>query len=218
VTVRRIANAVGPDNGLLAPAVALTGGAGRAVELTNLEYQLPAVGETFAGRDVFAPAAAHLCNGVDLAEFGDAVDPDLLMPGVVPLPQADDSKVIAQVLWVDHFGNAQLNVGPDDLTAEYDEHVAVRMHLPTDPSGGTTRHAVRANSYAALSGGSIGLIVDSSGLLAISMNQRSASDELGLDEGDQVTLTPSGGEKAGGETAEGEAPQPAPVEIRRSVT
>jgi S-adenosylmethionine hydrolase len=209
---------VGPDNGLLAPAVALTGGAGRAVELTNVDYQLPAVGETFAGRDVFAPAAAHLCNGVDLTEFGDAVDPDLLMPGMVPLPQADDSKVIAQVLWVDHFGNAQLNVGPDDLTAAYDEHVAIRIHLPTDPTGGTTRHAVRANSYAALSGGAVGLVVDSSGLLAISMNQRSAAVELGLDEGDQVTLTPSDGRTADGTTAEGETPQPFPVEIRPSVT
>jgi S-adenosylmethionine hydrolase len=114
---------VGPDNGLLAPAVAMTGGAGRAVELTNTDYQLPAVGGTFAGRDVFAPSAAHLCNGVDLADLGEAVDPDLLMPGIVPLPQADDSKVIAQVLWVDRFGNAQLNVGPDDLDAAYAAHI-----------------------------------------------------------------------------------------------
>ena len=61
---------VGPDNGLLAPAVAIVGGAERAVELTNAEYHLAAPGATFAGRDVFAPVAAHLCNGVDLAELG----------------------------------------------------------------------------------------------------------------------------------------------------
>src|SRR5207237_4504276 len=67
---------VGPDNGLLAPAVAMTGGAGRVVSLTNADYQLPAPGPTFAGRDVFAPAAAHLCAGVDLAELGDPVDPN----------------------------------------------------------------------------------------------------------------------------------------------
>ena len=52
---------VGPDNGLLAPAVAVAGGATRAVALDNPEYQLPAPGATFAGRDIFAPAAAHLC-------------------------------------------------------------------------------------------------------------------------------------------------------------
>src|SRR5438270_8243264 len=59
---------VGPDNGVLASAVAMTGGASRAVALTNDEYQLPAPGPTFAGRDVFAPAAAYLCAGVDLGE------------------------------------------------------------------------------------------------------------------------------------------------------
>jgi len=103
---------VGPDNGLLAPAVALAGGAGRAVELDKVEYHLPSPGATFAGRDVFAPVAAQLCNGVDLSELGTAIDADLLLPGVVALPQADDHTVLAQVLWVDRFGNAQLNVGP----------------------------------------------------------------------------------------------------------
>src|SRR3954468_16547693 len=63
---------VGPDNGLLASAVAMTGGAQRAVSLTNDEYQFPAPGPTFAGRDIFAPAAAYLCAGVDVAELGEA--------------------------------------------------------------------------------------------------------------------------------------------------
>jgi hypothetical protein len=195
---------VGPDNGLLAPAVAMTGGAGRAVELSNAEYQLHAVGATFAGRDVFAPAAAHLCNGVDLSDLGEQVDADLLMPGMVPLPQSDESKVIAQVLWVDRFGNAQLNVGPDDLDARYDDGVEVRVHAPSDPSGGTMRHAIRATAFATIGGGAVGLVIDSSGLLAIVMDQRSAADELRIDEGDQVTLTPSSGG----------APDPQPVSIR----
>src|SRR6478609_11205578 len=47
---------VGPDNGLLAPAVAMLGGPRRVVELTSPEYQLPSPGPTFAGRDVMAPA------------------------------------------------------------------------------------------------------------------------------------------------------------------
>ena len=65
---------IGPNNGLLAPAVAMAGGAGRAVVLSNEAYQLVAPGATFAGRDIFAPAAAHLCNGVDLYELGDPID------------------------------------------------------------------------------------------------------------------------------------------------
>jgi S-adenosyl-L-methionine hydrolase (adenosine-forming) len=180
---------VGPDNGLLAPAVALAGGAERAVELTNTAFHLPAPGATFAGRDVFAPVAAQLCNGVDLAELGELIDADLLLPGVVALPQADDDTVIAQVLWVDRYGNAQLNVGPDDLPTTFGQRLQLRISSPTDPAGGVTRSAVRAASYAELSGGTVGLVLDSSGLLAVSMDQRSAADELGLDVGDQVTLT-----------------------------
>ena len=108
---------VGPDNGLLAPAVAIVGGAERAVELTNTDYHLAAPGATFAGRDVFAPVAAHLCNGVDLTEFGPLLDADVLMPGMVALPREEADGLHAEVLWVDRFGNCQLNIGPDDLDA-----------------------------------------------------------------------------------------------------
>jgi S-adenosylmethionine hydrolase len=182
---------VGPDNGLLAPAVAIAGGAQRAVELTSAEHQLAAPGATFAGRDVFAPAAAHLCNGVDLHELGEEVDPELLLPGVVALPQADDTKVIAQVLWVDRYGNAQLNVGPGDLASTFGDRIEVRCGSATDPTGGTTRSARRATSYASLVGGAVGLVLDSYGMLALSMDQRSAAEELGIDVGDQVTLFPA---------------------------
>ncbi len=177
---------VGPDNGLLAPAVALVGGAQRAVELTNAAFQLDTPGATFAGRDVFGPAAAHLCNGVDLFDLGHEVDVDLLTPGVVPLPQGDDALVIAQVLWVDAFGNAQLNVGPDDLPAAFGERISLRLAAPAGP---VVRSAVRVRAFSQLSTGEIGLVLDSSGLLAVAMDQRSAADELGLDVGDQVSLT-----------------------------
>ncbi len=185
---------VGPDNGLLAPAVALAGGAERAVELNDPQWHLPSPGGTFAGRDVFAPATAQLCNGVDLSELGDAVDPDLLLPGVVALPQTDADTVIAQVLWVDRYGNAQLNVGPDDLPDGFGARIDVRCSSPTDPTGGAVRSATRATSFAELTAGAVGLVLDSSGLLAVAMDQRSAADELGLDVGDQVTLTVSADE------------------------
>src|SRR5204863_10160557 len=106
---------LGPDNGLLAPAVAMVGGPIRVVELRNPDYQLPAPGPTFAGRDVFAPAAAHLANGVDLAELGNLVDPGTLMPGLMPISREENGALIGDVLWVDRFGNAQLNVDPEQI-------------------------------------------------------------------------------------------------------
>ncbi len=183
---------IGPDNGLLAPAVAMAGGAERAVELTNPEYQLVAPGATFAGRDVFAPAAAHLCNGVDLYELGNPVEPDVLLPGTVPLPRDEDGTVVAEVLWVDRFGNCQLNVGPDEVPQEWGDTIQIRFTNPLDISGPTVRSAARAASFAALGPGAVGLVLDSYGMLAVCLDQRSAADELGLTAGDQVVLAPLG--------------------------
>lgn len=182
---------IGPDNGLLAPAVALAGGAGRTVVLDDSEFHLQSAGATFDGRDVFAPVAAEICNGTDLLDVGTEIDPGLLLPGVIPLPQGDDRRVIAQVLWVDRFGNAQLNVGTDDLPAGCDERAEVRFDSATDPAGGAVRSALRVDSFSMLAGGAIGLLVDSSGMLALAMDQRSAADELDLAAGDQVTLLPA---------------------------
>src|SRR5207244_9212246 len=106
---------VGPDNGLLASAVAMTGGAKRAVALTNDEYHLPAPGPTFAGRDIFAPVAAYLCAGVELDELGESVDALSLLPGTLPLTRDEDGRLVGEVLWVDRFGNVQLNVDPAEL-------------------------------------------------------------------------------------------------------
>jgi S-adenosylmethionine hydrolase len=177
---------VGPDNGMLASAAQLAGGAERAVELTNPVYQLPAPGPTFAGRDVFAPAAAHLCNGVDLAELGPLVDPGGLLPGVLPVSRVEGDKLVAEVLWVDRFGNAQLNVGPEDVE-ELD--LGDRVSLQFD---GRSRTAVRATAYADIPTGGVGLVVDSYGLLSIALDRRSAAAELDLAPGTEVVLMEPG--------------------------
>ncbi|MEO6653595.1 MAG: SAM-dependent chlorinase/fluorinase [Ilumatobacteraceae bacterium] len=187
---------IGPDNGLLAPAVAMAGGAERAFELTNVEYQLEAAGSTFAGRDVFGPAAAHVCNGVDLEQLGPEIDPILLLPGTVPLSREEGEELITEVLWVDRFGNAQLNVGPDDLPAAWGDHLQIRIGNPLDPSGTTVRRAQRCTSFAELAGGAVGLVLDSYGMLAVTMDQRSAGEELGMVAGDQVTIVELGAEPA----------------------
>ena len=173
---------VGPDNGLLAPAVAMVGGADRAVVLTNPAYQLQAPGPTFAGRDVFAPAAAHLCNGVDLEDLGDPIDPATLVPGLMPISREEEGAIVADVLWIDRFGNAQLNVDPDDV-ATWGDRIRLRY-------GDASRTAVRVDSYAALKTGEVGLLVDSYGLLSVAVDRGSAAEVLGLHAGDPITLDP----------------------------
>lgn len=175
---------VGPDNGLLAPAVAMTGGAERAVVLANPDYQLAAPGATFAGRDVFAPAAAHLCNGVALTELGPEIDPVTLLPAMVPLPTVEEARVEAEVLWVDRFGNAQLNVGPDDIAALGDR---VRVSWRADKR----RLAVPVRAFAELGAGQLGLVTDSYGMVALAFDRQPAAAELGLGPGDAVNLEPA---------------------------
>ena len=106
---------VGPDNGLLAAAVALVGGADRAVSLSDPAWHLPSQSTTFDGRDVFAPVAAHLACGVDLAELGELIDPNGLLPAVVATAAIETDGLHAEVWWIDRFGNVQLNAGPEDL-------------------------------------------------------------------------------------------------------
>ncbi|HEY4376202.1 MAG TPA: SAM-dependent chlorinase/fluorinase [Acidimicrobiales bacterium] len=172
---------VGPDNGLLAPAVAMVGGATRAVELTSVDHQLAAPGPTFAGRDVFAPAAAHLCNGVPLTDLGPEVDPITLLPGMIPITREEDGALAAQVLWTDHYGNLQLNVDPDEIAALGDR-LALRF-------GTKTRTGVRHLTYGDVGAGEIGVIVDSYGLVSLAFDQRSAAAELDLATGDEVLIT-----------------------------
>jgi len=180
---------LGPDNGLLAPAVAMIGGAARAVELADGEYRLPAAGPTFAGRDVLAPAAGYLAAGTGLDEFGPEIDPAGLVPGVVSLPEvAAGGTISAEVWWVDRFGNCQLNVDPDALEAAGSgpgSRVELRLK-------GATRAARWVHTYADAKPSELVVLVDSYGLLSLALYRESAADALGLHAGSAVKVVPAG--------------------------
>src|SRR2546430_4932278 len=86
---------VGPDNGLLMPAAEAGGGIVAAHELVNPEYALQPVSRTFHGRDLFAPAAAHLALGVPLAELGPPLDPEVLVRLRLPEPELEPARIRA---------------------------------------------------------------------------------------------------------------------------
>jgi len=171
---------VGPDNGLLASAVAMVGGADRAVALTNSEYQLARMGSTFDGRDVFAPAAAHLALGVDLAELGALVEAASLTPGLLPVVGEEDGQLVVEALWIDIFGNVQLNIGPDDLATWGDPFTLIV---------GEQRHTIAmSQAYRDLGTGEVGAIVDSSGLISLALNGSSAAATLGISTSDELRI------------------------------
>jgi hypothetical protein len=180
---------LGPDNGLLAPAVAMVGGPSRVVELANSEYQLPAPGPTFAGRDILSPAAGHLAAGLDLGDLGPEIDPAALVPGIVSLPEiGTDGAITGEVWWVDRFGNCQLNIDPEVLAAAGSSlggWVEVRLRSEA-------RAARWVRTYADAKPSELVLLVDSYGLVSLSLDRESAAAALGLGTGSAVTLVPEG--------------------------
>lgn len=176
---------VGPDNGLLAPAVAMVGGATKVVSVEAEEFRLPRDGGTFDGRDVFAPAAAVLASGeATVDELGPEIDPDSLTPLLLPLVEHGEGRVDGEVWWIDAFGNAQTNVSPDDLALAAmrpGDTVAVRV-------GGTV-HEMPWRSTFGTDG--IGVVlVDSYGMIAIAVGGGRADETYGLHAGLSIGFTP----------------------------
>jgi S-adenosyl-L-methionine hydrolase (adenosine-forming) len=174
---------VGPDNGLLVPAAERLGGARRAWSLENPAYRLEGVSATFHGRDVFAPAAAHLAAGVDPGMLGPAIEPVDLAPLTLPAPRVAAGRVEGQVLSIDRFGNVQLNVVPAEAAAAGlgDAPVVVEV-------GGRQYRAARARTFSEVPSGQIGLLEDSFGRMALACRGDSAARRLDVAAGSPVAL------------------------------
>ncbi|NND84808.1 MAG: SAM-dependent chlorinase/fluorinase [Acidimicrobiia bacterium] len=177
---------VGPDNGLLSPAVAHVGGATRAVSLENPEARLPFASSTFHGRDVFAPAAGLLAGGeAQLGELGPDIAVDTLLPMILPLPEIEDASVKARAWWIDRFGNVQVNIGPDDLMG-----LGLMPGSPVTIRVGANRHDVPwVSTYGDVPSGQLALLVDSAGLISIAVTGESAAERLGLSIDREVVFT-----------------------------
>lgn len=172
---------IGPDNGLLAPLVNHVGGARRVVELTNASLQLPAEGVTFAGRDIFAPAAAHLCMGMELEMFGPPVDPHDLVPAVIPFSAEKDGVLTGDVLYVDRYGNVHTNVTPDQIVIFGDE---VRFS-----TGVKNTVLPVVSTFADVKENDPALLIDGAGLVSLIANQNSGARMFNLHNGDTFQIT-----------------------------
>lgn len=186
---------VGPDNGLLLLAAERMGPLFEARELADPRFRLEPVSTTFHGRDVFAPAAAHLAAGVPLSELGPAVDPSLLVRVEAPAPIVAPGLVRAVVVAVDRYGNLQLAAGVEALVAAgfvpgacvAVEPVGAAPAAP-DPAAGLVEATV-GRTFADVVRGGLLVHEDSSGRLAVAVAGGSAADRLGLAPGASVALT-----------------------------
>jgi S-adenosyl-L-methionine hydrolase (adenosine-forming) len=174
---------VGPDNGLLLPA-AERAGIDDVCELANPDYALESISRTFHGRDLFAPAAAHLAAGVALAELGPPLAADALVRLDVPRPVFEDDSVEGTMLYVDSFGNIALNLSRDDI-----ERIGVvpgtRVELDV---GGRRYFAVAARTFADAGPGDVILYQDSYGNMSVAISNGSAAAALHASHGQELRV------------------------------
>ncbi|CAN5651887.1 SAM-dependent chlorinase/fluorinase [soil metagenome] len=171
---------VGPDNGLLVPAAASLGGISDAVELTNDAYWMEPVSSTFHGRDIFAPAAAHLASGVELARLGDRIGAEHLASLELPgFESVSGSTYRARILDIDRYGNARLSIREDELGLGYG------ATLEVDAGDGEMPVRYLA-TFGAASDGELVVVPDSHWRLSLAINKGSAADALALRRQDTI--------------------------------
>jgi S-adenosylmethionine hydrolase len=175
---------VGPDNGLLIPAAEKLGGITEAHELANPDYALESVSRTFHGRDLFAPAAAHLALGVPLSELGPPVDPDALARLDIPQPDVGTTRIHSTVLSIDRFGNIGLNLDRAHLE-EAGVVPGTRVELRTVSE---RYYAVAARTFADARPGDIILYEDAYRNISIAINGGNAAEMFGIREGQDIRI------------------------------
>ena len=178
---------VGPDNGLLSLAWEACGGVVEAVDISRSPHRLEPVSATFHGRDIFAPVAAHLATGAELAEAGQHIEPDELQVLALPRAEVSDGMVVAHVLLVDRFGNASLDVGHAELAGS---GLSLGKRVEIEVEGGERFIASFAQTFADVRPGDVILYEDAYRMLAIAVNRGDAASALRLSPDARVVLRP----------------------------
>jgi S-adenosyl-L-methionine hydrolase (adenosine-forming) len=178
---------VGPDNGLLWPAIERLGGVVQAVDVSLSGFRLEPISATFHGRDVFAPVAARLAQGAALVDAGDEIGVESLTRIEAPQPAIEEGRALAHVVTVDRYGNAALDLAEPNLP-----ETGLRLGRPLAVETATgTRTATFALTFADVPAGELILYLDSFGSLALAVNRGDAAADLGLEPGAEVVLRPA---------------------------
>ena len=173
---------VGPDNGLLIAGAERLGGIVEARVLESVEHRLPIVSTSFHGRDIFAPAAAHLASGTPIAALGPAIGPMELVPSPIAEPVVEPGCLRSSVVYVDTFGNVKLAGLRGDLEA------AIGPARSGDRLAVLDLSVPWRDTFGDGSPGELLLYEDSYGRICLAKNQGDAAAQLGLVEDREVTI------------------------------
>lgn len=171
---------IGPDNGLFSLIIQKAADFTTPpvyIALNKPRFWLAQVSNSFHGRDIFAPVAAHLANGVRLEELGDSFEAPMLI--TIPTPQKTANGWRGQVMQVDHFGNLVTNITKEQLNPGGGVNISVKNTLLNEVVA----------TFGSKAPGELIAMLDSSGHLAISVVNGSAADRLGVRADEPVQLT-----------------------------
>lgn len=175
---------IGPDNGVFISATNLLGGCEKVVEITNSKYMRQPVSPIFHGRDVFSPAAAHLFNGVDISEFGKAIDFDDLVKAPYEEAIIKEHKIHAKVIHVNKFGSIHLNI----LYAQWDKFSLKKGEMITLKFNGETVELPVTDTFGEVAKGKPLIMKDDYGRVEVALNMDSFCKRHGLKVGDEVLV------------------------------
>jgi S-adenosylmethionine hydrolase len=183
---------IGPNNGLLLAGAERLGGVVEARLLESAEYRLPQVSTSFHGRDIFAPAAAHLAAGAAFDALGPALDVATLVPSPIADPVVEPGCLRSSVVYIDTFGNVKLAglrgdleeaIGPvqsgDGLELAFAAHAGDGPRVEIVKWRGTFGDAEPGETL---------LYEDSYGRICLAQNQGDAATHLGVIEDREVTI------------------------------
>ena len=181
---------VGPDNGLFIPATRLLGGISSVHEITSRKYMREPVSHIFHGRDIFAPAAAHLSIGVSIDKFGPEIDPAELTPAPYMEAKILESSIEATIIQINGFGSLHLNIqhaGWDSLNIALG--AKVKLQIPKTDSHPAQEIVVRhCQTFGEVAEGENLIMKDDYGRVEIAKNLGSINSELGLNIGDEIKV------------------------------
>jgi S-adenosylmethionine hydrolase len=178
---------VGPDNGLLSLSARASGGVVEAVDIARSRFRLEPVSATFHGRDIFAPVAAALAAGASLADVGDPLAADELVTIQLARPRREDGALIAQVRYVDRFGNLQLGAGHEDLAGS---GLKLGHAASIELDGGAAHVAHYVRTFADAGRDELLLYEDAQRCLSIAVSHGDAATRLGLAVDDELRIRP----------------------------
>lgn len=173
---------VAPNNGLLGPVAARAGSSWRCHKIENPELMLPHPSQTFHGRDIFAPAAAHLAKGVALTKFGKPLRNFISLQ--LPAPHWDGRRLTGKIIYIDRFGNLITNLSAEEIFTRFKKathNIALKI------SGIQIKGLKR--TYKEVRRGEPLMYIGSSGYLEIGINQGNAARQLTAQIGTSFYLT-----------------------------